>query len=354
MYLDPANIIQTTISLSEKLQTSIIYITLSISLYGRYKSPVSTHVFPGPGQYESKSQLANPYNSPKMINHTQKSRVKKNYNVPGPGTYGSVKEFAKNYGPKFTFGSCKKSLVFFRSSTPGPGTYPAKNLMGSEGRRYTMLSKSKIDFLSFDNSSPGPGTYKASLNKSSPSYSMGKAAARMKIKLSIAPSPTKYNPSFKSASTSSPNWKIAGRLKDNTPISMTPEPSKYTLPSTVGIGPKISFHQRLSLRKKEESPGPGAYTPSTKIVIESQPGVVINSGPTRGKTLFTNKRVPGPGTYTVGSTLSGPKYGFGVGRRCEYKQTQCAPGPGAYHVPCTFANVENYKIPTKNLAFSFV
>ena len=49
--------------------------------------------------------------------------------------------------------------------------------------------------------------------------------------------------------------------------------------------------------------------------------------------------------YAVNSKGKGPKYGFGTGKRGDFKRDG-SPGPGFYKVPVKVADVPRYSMPS--------
>ena len=153
----------------------------------------------------------------------------------------------------------------------------------------------------------------------------------------------------------SPFWKIYAGSRNKTIVKSTgPEPGTYNLPTTLGKGPKIVLHGRRPKEHIEAIPGPGAYNPNPKIIIEKYPKIALSTAPRCEKDYSTKKDVPGPGMYKLKSTLDGPKFGFGIGKKLNYSYDQGIPGPGAYKVPCTIGKAENYQLPGKKTEFGYI
>ena len=54
-----------------------------------------------------------------------------------------------------------------------------------------------------------------------------------------------------------------------------------------------------------------------------------------------NSSVPGPGTYSNQGGLSGPKWGFGSGKRTSLNDSG-VPGPGTYEIKSTVGAAPSY------------
>jgi hypothetical protein len=169
------------------------------------------------------------------------------------------------------------------------------------------------------------------------------------------PSPHQYHPNDKLTRCSSPFWKMGKSYRP--PLLQSkkvPDPTAYTIPSSLGKGPKVMFHGKRPEAKVENLPGPGAYNPNAKVTLERYPAIALSTGPRVEKDYSTRKDVPGPGYYKTGSTLKGPKFGFGVSGKSFPKTDVDIPGPGTYKIPCSFAQVSHYKIPGLNQTFQYI
>ena len=119
-----------------------------------------------------------------------------------------------------------------------------------------------------------------------------------------------------------------------------PGPGTYATKTTLGEGPKVGIQSRPTPPKKTGNvPGPGAYEPNLRAVLEKAPAVGLGAG-NRGASL--NKSVvvvPGPGAYSTAMPKpAGPKYGFGTSKRAAQKPNPF-PGPGNYPIPSDIGNL---------------
>ena len=60
-----------------------------------------------------------------------------------------------------------------------------------------------------------------------------------------------------------------------------------------------------------------------------------------------NANIPGPGNYEVHlkDKKGAPKFGFGTSKRDHDRNKYDTPGPGAYRVNCSVADVPRYNMP---------
>jgi len=270
---------------------------------------------------------------------------------PGPAAYISCTNFSRNFAPKYTFG---KAIERTKSiDVPGPGAYNFKSIMGTEGTRHTIYFKPPDNDPKYGQSSPGPAAYNVQVKKTSSSYSIGRS--RVNKKVNNNPGPNDYKPKIDYCRSSSPGWKICKSSREVIfGKNNSPDPGAYNLPELIGKAPKSVLTGKRVQEKPEDIPGPGAYNPNHKVIIESYSGIVITTGPKTEEDFRTCKDNPGPGTYSISSTLSGPKCKFGKAKRNTKSMARLVPGPGAYKIPCMFARAERYKLPDKTLSYSFV
>eukprot|EP00826_Nyctotherus_ovalis_P026725 TRINITY_DN2084_c0_g5_i1.p1 TRINITY_DN2084_c0_g5~~TRINITY_DN2084_c0_g5_i1.p1 ORF type:complete len:282 (+),score=22.18 TRINITY_DN2084_c0_g5_i1:608-1453(+) len=272
---------------------------------------------------------------------------------PGPAAYITSKEFSRNFAPKYTFG---RAIDHTRpNNVPGPGAYSSKPVMGSEGTKHTIHHKPPDTDLKFGQSSPGPAAYTVSHRRSAPAFSIGRSGLDKQSVAGSSPGPNDYCPDVNCCKPVSPVWKICKSLRT---IEFGkrggPDPATYRLPGLMGKAPKAVLSGKRPREKSEDIPGPGAYNPNHKAILETYPGIVVTTGAKMERDLRTCKDDPGPGAYGVSSTLAGPRCKFGRAKKGSKSMTEFVPGPGAYKIPCTFARAERYKLPDKKLSYSFV
>jgi len=285
--------------------------------------------------------------------------------VPGPGRYNCNGNAIKINYPQFSFGKedRKSTIKSLNEEIPGPGTYNHKEYIGKEGLKISISPKLDIENYN-DNNRVGPGKYnKTDLNfykPKSPSTKIGKFKrfSLSSSNLFDTPGPGKYN-LFNSISIikcKDPTWKI-GTSKRKLLIEVDkdiPGPGKYNITKEIG---NDSPHYSMGHKQKEKeilfkSPGPGRYNLNREITFAHSPSWKIGTNKKLCDIKF-NKRVPGPGTYNIRSNpSSGPMYGFSRQKR-GFFTINSTPGPGAYHIPCSFEELNTYTRRTGNFNEEF-
>jgi len=324
---------------------------LSVIIHGKIDYPIPGRDIPGPGQYELKSTLMQAANNVK-IGHSARNDLLPNVPGPGPAAYYPVIRRNHTIGP--TFGKGEKNVGTYRNTTPGPGAYDTVSTIGTEGRKHSIYPKRPDTSLKYGEASPGPAAYSSPYKKKSPAFSMGGGRYALNTTW-IGPSSTQYDPNYTLLRPSPTFCKMNKSSRNvNTISHNSAEPGAYNLPSTIGEGPKITFHGKLNKQKSNTIPGPGTYNPDPKAIFERLPKVALSTGPRTEKDYSTRKDVPGPGTYGLKSTLNGPRFGFGIGKKGYCKRDNDIPGPGAYKVPCTIGRAETYQLPNNKSQSGYV
>ena len=232
--------------------------------------------------------------------------------------------------------------------------------MGKEGVKSSMVPKRPDTAPKMWKDAPGAGSYHPSiLGPKNPSYGMGTSIRDKLNKEELAkPGAGAYNPSDirTSIRPSSPNYRIGTGnrppLSDPTP---SPGPGAYNHKQLLGDATKVGMSARLNPGSTFKNPGPGTYDPTDRYtsVFGRSPSYKSGSGPKVWADNSTRRIVPGPGMYGLGSSLKGPKYGFGRDLRSSGKILSPT-GPGHYHIPCSFAVTPNYLIPDSKKPFKFI
>ncbi len=319
---------------------------------------------PGPGSYNDTRSAMRTANAIR-IGRSSRNDSLDPYRTdgPGPAAYSPAKRSVSSCGGRF---SKAQRGTSWRSFAPGPGTYPVRQVVGREGTKPSLVARRPDTSPRYGLNSPGPGAYQVNSNRrSTTGFTIGKQKrGNESFSGNKVPGPLAYSPNDQQMRRTSPMWRYTSRLtsgrigKGKRPpllvVNVGPGPCSYNLPSKLGDGPKCKLHGKRSEEKPEAIPGPGAYDPNMKNVLERFPAIALSTGPRVEKDFSTRKDVPGPGKYALNTTLDGPKFGFGVSGKVAPKSDPAIPGPGAYKVPCTFANVANYLIPSRPDAFKYV
>jgi hypothetical protein len=120
--------------------------------------------------------------------------------------------------------------------------------------------------------------------------------------------------------------------------------------------PKFYIGQKLSeLKPTTQVPGAGAYNPSPEKIMKGSPSfsMKVKLGSSLEK---KDNNAPGPGNYEIHlkDKKDAPKFGFGTSKRDVSLNKHDTPGPGAYRVNCSVADVPRYIMPVQNENFKFV
>ena len=223
----------------------------------------------------------------------------------------------------------ERSSLIKKEKIPGPGAYNINKLYFDHKRQfssresfndsygYEYINLPSIRIKSPGNNNPGPGQYnKTDLNfykPKQPSIKIGKYKRFVSsFELSNTPGPGKYNlsNSLILLKKVEPSWKI-GTAKRRPLIEIdkyVPGPSKYNVIKKTKESPKYTIGLKFKIKKDEDTPGVGRYNIDNGYTLQHSPSWKIG----------TEKK------------LKNLKY---------YKDT---PGPGAYHIPCSFEELNTY------------
>ncbi|CDW79820.1 UNKNOWN [Stylonychia lemnae] len=301
--------------------------------------------------------------------------------VPGPGAYepSNISLISRNSAPKYGFGTSDRRATTSHESTkskrdgqinsssilPGPGQYELRSIVGNEGPknslsyRYKVDQKAKEDLLK-----PGPGQYAPELNqviKQSPNYKIG-TSKRESYYLkerdrTLLPPPNVYRPQFEKIKRNAPSTGFGygdrGYL-NKTFTDTIPGPGNYQTPTKLGEGPKYFIGQKLESKRALILPSPDNYNPRFDTIQKRTGNYTVG----RAQRISPEKKnnVPGPGQYLNQDSLTSfnvsPKYGFGSSsQRPHFKEQAPVPGPGAYKLKSTIADVPAYLIPNQNESY---
>lgn len=292
---------------------------------------------PGPGAYETKSELAGPHYTI-GLKRLQKSLSQGNLFVPGVGTYQLRKDSYFKV-PCFIFGKEKRDNLNMNHSAlkyPGPGKYNDDVDKNSTTTAHWTFSKderfkkikprnSKIVRLNV----PGPGTYNLGdiTGNEGPKYTFNKdkfshsdsVDESMFNKIRNYPSPVTYNKS----------------------IEYIPDMPKYTMP-------KLDRNQmnKIMTKFRISCPGPGHYKPNKDVssTLKRITNCLISKSPRNEEDIVIPKKqkliYPGPGWYNIknGELPQGPKYTIRNVKKIV--KTRDEPGPGAYNAKTNLRHKE--------------
>ena len=311
---------------------------------------------PGPGNYNLRKK--NDLDMPCYIFGKEKRNIfstnSSSERIPGP-IYNFNEDAIRINNPKFSFGKEERKTINIKNKIkiPGPGAYNHKEYLGKEGLKISFSPRYEIRNNNFNKL--GPGQYnKTDLNfykPKSPSTKMGKlkrfSLSSNDIFSNDTPGPGKYNyiNSIKTIKKTDPAWKMGtGKRKPLMEIDKyIPGPGTYNVSKKIGKdSPYFSMgHKEKEKLIKFNSPGPGKYNLDKLITFVHSPSWKMGTGKKLLK-LKINNDIPGPGTYSVrGKSSSGPKCGFGIGKR-GFLTINNNPGPGTYHIPCSIEVVNDY------------
>ena len=309
---------------------------------------------PGPGDYnlrKNKDLVKSSYIFGKA-KRLLSSITTYNRMTPGPGKYKYNKDAIKIRNPKYSFGKEERKNSGINKINPGPGSYNHKEYVGKEGQKISISEKFKRRYI--DINEIGPGQYNhTDLNfykPKSPTVKIGKNK-RFQIlsykEKNNLPGPANYNymNSISVTRRNEPRYKI-GTAKRRPLIEIdkyVPGPGKYNITKITG---KDSPHYSIRLKTKliKDSlnpPGPGKYNIEKANIFEHNPSWKIG---TEKKIISLKfyKDTPGPGSYNINSSRNfRPKFGYTKQKR-GYLTINNFPGPGAYHIPCTFEELNSY------------
>ena len=320
----------------------------SFGLKGKEPRP---NVSPGPGKYnlrKNKDLIKSSYIFGKE-KRLLSSATEYNRYTPGPGNYKFSKDAIKIRNPQYSFGKEDRKNSD-KTLSPGPGAYNHKDYIGKEGQKITIPKSLK--HLE-DINDVGPGQYNhTDLNfykPKSPSIKIGKRKRFSISKESLyTPGPGRYNTHIKYIPVlrkNEPRCRI-GNAKRRPLIDIDkyiPGPAKYNIIKKTGEeSPHYSMRLKTKIIKDSlNPPGVGSYHIEKSNVLRHNPTWKIGTEP-KIKSLKYYKNTPGVGTYTINSNRNfKPKFGYTKQKR-EYLTINNYPGPGAYHIPCSFEELNTY------------
>ena len=269
---------------------------------------------------------------------------------PGPANYKYNKDIIKIRNPKYSFG--KEERKNKENSSPGPGAYNHKEFVGKEGQKISISEKFKHIYREINDL--GPGQYnRTDLNfykPKTPSVKIGKSKRfKFSKEILLSPGPAKYNNinSITVIKKNEPSWKI-GTAKRRSLVHADkniPGVGRYNLTKDTG---KDSPHYTIRIKTKLikdrlNTPGPGNYNidKADTEIYKHNPFWKIGTA-RRLKSSNFNKITPGPGSYSINSLRTfRPRFAYTKQKR-GYLTINDNPGPGAYHIPCSFEELNTY------------
>ena len=301
---------------------------------------------PGIGQYQ-KEILTKPTGGQKFLKEEKLKQLRPK--TPGPRQYNTNNNGFGESGPKYSMTKSKKETQIDKmvnkskkNNAPGPGDYP----IAEETYQKIKYSNTNVGhfaksekFKYKDNKVPGVGKYtinsykdfgKSEKNK----FSMGKANRKDIVDFSKTSSSFKHKNDIK---------------------ALDPGYYQVNYSQTFGKeGPKISLRGKPKNAKKLDTPGPGGYNQdkAKNYTMKHNPSIGIGYGKRTDITAIAKKKNVPDCTYTApGFDVSNKSkigaHTFDKAERMPKKKVG-GPGPGSYHIPCSFANTPEYsKIENK-------
>ena len=163
------------------------------------------------------------------------------------------------------------------------------------------------------------------------------------------PGPGQYGPEnyTNMVRPKTPAWKIGtGKRPELNPGDRTtPGVGNYNISKGIGGGPKYTIVGKGNpLGVGNKNPGPGQYDDMYRTIKRKNPSWKIGTSQ-RDDDLKRVKRdgYPGPGMYEYydKTKVKAPNYRFGTEKRGDTKRSD-TPGPGQYHIPCSFDDINDY------------
>jgi len=189
---------------------------------------------------------------------------------------------------------------------------------------------------------PGPGQYGAPVNvasKRAPQFAFG-CTPRGKEGQSLVPGPGAYQPEKKK--NAAPAFTLTPRRNYGIADRDVPGPGAHNLPEMVGqSGPKYGFtHEERHQNASFQAPGPATY----RVQEHPKRGQTWKFG-TAARQPSHHTDTPGPGSYTLHSSLGGPK--FSAAPRREETRTVETPGPVTYKLNSEIGSGKQYSMSAR-------
>ncbi len=193
--------------------------------------------------------------------------------------------------PAYSIG--KSNYPAFKREIPGPGEYNLSQVMKSSAQSYSFSkSPRKIhDYYEI----PGPGVYNPNYSMKSPGYSLSRSPRQLSNVRTYSPGPGDYSYQF-----------VQKRYQ-------------YSISKA-----------RTRSYNFSESPGPGYYSPSSTVSLQSSPKIKFPKQTRMPRGTFLT---PSPGQYNLPNSNNGPV--FSIPKATPKPQSTYSPGPGVYEIPTT-------------------
>lgn len=242
---------------------------------------------------------------------------------PGPGAYSISPAFA-NEAKKYTLHGRTGDPFRISSETPGPAAYNP-DYLATRTRPPSSTFHVRTTLPTTADITPGPGAYAISRDLGGKKASFHQRPVTASFS-NNTPGPGAYNPSMTSTMPNPPKYTMKGRHEINS-SSINTAPYR-ALPSSIGVGPRISLGSRREVRNAENTPGPSYLPPSFGSDAKKS---------TMGGGRYIEPRsasydFPGPGAYSVPSSFGNESRKSSLhSRHAEPNSSAASPGPGAYY-----------------------
>lgn len=307
---------------------------------------------PGPGEYSPDPNK--PKKAAPQFGFGTESRIKKiaKANLPAPDSYKINDRLARKTFSSWSMGYGEKmNPAKGKAEGPGPGAYETLSYI-TDGKKFGIGGKEDSFKIRSKNDSPGPGEYSPEDNKvkkKAPHFGFGTSKRLKSAGKNSVPNPQSYNIKDDLMSTKTSAWGMGyGQKIDlSKTLADTPGPGSYDFRSTITDGKKygIGLRKNMFELQRDKSPGPGHYK-SEVVDFKRSPASYKWGRDSRFSDKHLQKTTPGPGMYSKNSTLGGPLFGFGSGKRPGNSSKNITgdkdnfPGPGHYD---QVRSLESYK-----------
>jgi len=272
---------------------------------------------PGPGQYTIPRNL-----NPRPVSFHIRTRYKENEASPGPSDYTPDYSKTQPSSPR-PYVHVKPTAKIRDEGDPGPGQYDVSRKL--EARPITFHIRTR---MKTNDATPGPADYAPNGRLKSPSYTIGPRIEQKNKKLDVPyysipssvgegpkitinsrtkekPYDPQPGPAYTPPQFGSESTKVTfGHRYYKKTEDTSPGPGQYPTPDSRTC--KISIHPKLMVKTENNgSPGPAAYSPDYTVTKKSSPRPYIHVKPTLKSTDKT------PGYVSLPTTLKGPAFTIG-------------------------------------------